>query len=122
MTNRTSLLAMALLFAATTPSIALAARWQDARAEGAQSATTVQSTAVSRAAAPAPAERVERSAPSYDGWRFVGGEAGWVFVSARFEVVDGRLVHAGGCQFKPALATLTPPVRPATSDKLYGGA
>lgn len=36
-----------------------------------------------------------------DGWRYVGGEAGWVRESHRMTFQDGRLVHARDCPLAP---------------------
>ena len=39
-----------------------------------------------------------------NGWRYVGGEAVWLLESARYEFVDGQLVHSEDCIFKTAYA------------------
>lgn len=37
-----------------------------------------------------------------DGWRFVGGEAGWIAEGARLNYTQGQLVHADECLFDPS--------------------
>ncbi len=39
-----------------------------------------------------------------DGWRFVGGEAGWSAEGARLNYANGRLAHDALCLFDPAKA------------------
>ncbi len=39
-----------------------------------------------------------------DGWRFVGGEAGWSAEGARLNYANGRLAHNPLCLFDPAKA------------------
>lgn len=39
-----------------------------------------------------------------DGWRFVGGEAGWIAEGARLNYANGQLAHADECLFDPAKA------------------
>lgn len=39
-----------------------------------------------------------------NGWRYVGGEAVWLLEGARYEFVDGQLVHSDDCIFKTAYA------------------
>jgi len=36
-----------------------------------------------------------------DGWRYVGGEAGWIRESHRMTFQNGRLVHARDCPLAP---------------------
>jgi hypothetical protein len=130
MTTRTSLLAAGLLAAAIAPSLALAAPSAAATNDGwhfvgGEAGWVYESPrlGVARSTVSAPVVTAGRHAPAYDGWRFVGGEAGWVLETPRFDVVDGRLVHAETCQFKPAVAALTPPAAPGGIDGvIYGGA
>lgn len=56
-----------------------------------------------------------------DGWRFVGGEAGWIAEGVRLDYTQGQLVHADECLFDPSKsgpATDTGPISP----ELYRGA
>lgn len=55
-----------------------------------------------------------------DGWRFVGGEAGWIIEVPRLKFTQGRLVHADECLFKQSgrAAMDSGPL----SNDVYGGA
>jgi hypothetical protein len=56
-----------------------------------------------------------------DGWRFVGGEAGWIAEGARLNYVQGQLVHADECLFDPSKSGSARDTGPAAPD-LYRGA
>jgi hypothetical protein len=57
-----------------------------------------------------------------DGWRYVGGEAGWVLESPKFEFVDGQLVHAEDCAVKPTLARAEERLKGGEESPSYTGA
>lgn len=56
-----------------------------------------------------------------DGWRFVGGEAGWIAEGARLNYTQGQLVHADECLFDPSKPGPAPDAGPISPD-LYRGA
>lgn len=57
-----------------------------------------------------------------DGWRHVGGEAGWVLESPKFAFVDGQFVHAQDCAVKPTLAKAEEPLKGGAESPSYTGA
>lgn len=56
-----------------------------------------------------------------DGWRFVGGEAGWIAQGARLNYTQGQLAHADECLFDPAKSAPVKDTAPISPD-LYRGA
>lgn len=56
-----------------------------------------------------------------DGWRFAGGEAGWIAEGARLNYTQGQLAHADDCLFDPSKSATGKGTGPVAPD-LYRGA
>jgi Domain of unknown function (DUF4148) len=102
MMNRTNTIAAALASALLLPVLAFAAEpIQPAIGEAGIPFEYVPNT-VTRDQVRGELRSAQRNPVTRDGWRFVGGEAGWSRESHRLTFDQGRLIHAQDCTLNPA--------------------